>query len=57
LELFGEQVPIIEDWPAMAWQVLPEATRRTLTGLMPRLLLDHNDVEHRPLRTKAADDV
>ena len=56
LDLFGEQAPMIADWPAPAWQVLPEETRRVLTGLMSRLLLDHGGAERLP-RTEAADDV
>jgi len=58
LELFCERiVTIVEDCPASAWQGLPEETRRALTGLMSRLLLDHCGLDHRPLRTEAADDV
>jgi hypothetical protein len=57
LDLFGEQAPIMADRPAPAWQVLPEETRQILTGLMLRLLLDHDGFEHRPSRTEAADDV
>jgi len=55
-DLFGEQALMIADWPAPAWQALPEETRRVLTGLMSRLLLDHGGAERLP-RTEAADDV
>jgi hypothetical protein len=57
LDLFGIPAPTSEHWPAPTWQGLPEETRRALTGLISRLLLDHGYVEKRPLRTEAADDV
>jgi hypothetical protein len=56
-ELFCERMVTIEDCPASAWQGLPEATRRALTGLMSRLLLDHCCLNRRPSWTEAADDV
>ena len=56
LDLFGERAAMSADWSAPAWQILPEETRRALTGLMSRLLLDHGYAGHRPLRTEAADD-
>jgi hypothetical protein len=52
----GEQVRMTDDWRVPTWQVLPEETRRVLTGLMSRLLLDHGGAE-RSSRTEAADDV
>jgi hypothetical protein len=36
------------------WQALPEQTRRTLTKLMVRLILDHADGE-RAMQREAAD--
>lgn len=57
LDLFGEQAPMIANRPAPAWQVLPEETRRMLTGLMSRLLLDHGGAKQGLPRTEAADDV
>ena len=43
--------------PAPAWQQLPEETRRAVTGLMARFLLDHGGADRSPVRTEAADDV
>ena len=57
LDLFREQGPMIGTWPAPAWQVLPEETRRVLTRLMSQLLADHGGVEHRLPRAEAADNV
>jgi hypothetical protein len=56
LDLFDEQLSTMDDWPAPAWRGLPEETRRVLTGLMSRLLLDHDGVD-RLSQTEAADDV
>ena len=55
-DLFDERAPMIADSLAPTWQVLPEETRRMLTGLMSRLLLDHGGAARLP-RTEAADDV
>jgi hypothetical protein len=57
LELFGLPAPRRVDQPVPAWRVLPEETRRAVTELMARLLLDHTPVDQRPIRTEAVDDV
>jgi hypothetical protein len=57
LDLFGVPAPMSGNWPAPTWQGLPEETRRVLTGLMSRLLLDHGRAKHRLLRVEAVDDV
>lgn len=38
------------------WQALPEETRRTLTKLMVRLILDHADGEHAVQREETCHD-
>jgi hypothetical protein len=57
LDLFGLPIPTRVDQPIPAWRVLPDETRRLVTELMARLLLDHSRVDHHPMRTEAADDV
>jgi hypothetical protein len=37
--------------------VLPEETRRAVTEMLARLLLDHGRVDRCPIRTQAGDDV
>jgi hypothetical protein len=39
-----------------AWRDLPEETRRTLTGLMARLILEHAQISSLALRTEAGHD-
>jgi hypothetical protein len=39
-----------------AWSLLPDETRRAVTGLMVRLILEHGRVDRRPDR-ETADDV
>jgi hypothetical protein len=39
-----------------AWQDLPEETRRTLTRLMARLILEHAQISSPALRTEADHD-
>jgi len=46
----------MDNWPVPAWRGLPEETRRVLTGLISRLLLDYDGVD-RLSQTEAADDV
>ncbi|MFC3725720.1 hypothetical protein [Neoaquamicrobium sediminum] len=41
LDLFSS--PVAETAQIPPWQALPEETRRRLTGLMVRLILDHVD--------------
>jgi len=55
-DLFDEQVSTMDNWPVPAWRGLPEETRRVLTGLISRLLLDYEGVD-RLSQTEAADDV
>src|SRR5215471_12604691 len=43
--------------PEFAWQQLPEKTRETLTGLMARLLIDHQRHDRRPSSTGRRGDV
>jgi hypothetical protein len=57
LDLFGLPDPAGFDQPGPLWGVLPEETRQLVTELMVRLLRDHGRVDHRPVRTEAADDV
>jgi hypothetical protein len=57
LDLFGLPDPVGLDQPIPLWRVLPEETRRLVTELMVRLLLDHGRADHRPALTKAGDDV
>jgi len=57
LDLFGLPDPTSFDRPIPAWRSLPEETRRAVTELMARLLLDHGRVDYRPTRAEAADDV
>ncbi len=42
---------------APAWRTLPEVTRRSLTKLMSRLILEHTGGDHRPQREEADHDV
>ena len=39
-----------------AWRDLPEETRRTLTGLMARLILEHAQISSPALRREAGHD-
>ena len=57
LDLFGLPDLAGFDQPGPLWGVLPEVTRQLVTELIVRLLLDHCRVDHRPVRTEAADDV
>ena len=57
LDLFGLPAPAGFDQPVPSWRVLPEETRQLVTELMVRLLLDHDRVDHYPIRTEAVDDV
>ncbi len=57
LDLFGLPDQAGLDQPMPLWRVLTEETRRLVTELMVRLLLDHGRADHRPVRTKAGDDV
>jgi hypothetical protein len=40
-DLFGPPRAASAPGPGTVWRALPEGTRRTLTGLMARLLLEH----------------
>jgi hypothetical protein len=57
LDLFGPPGTTNCDRPVPAWRMLPEETRRAVTGLMARLILEHGRVDRRPARTEAADEV
>ena len=57
LDLFRLPDPAGFDQAGPLWGVLPEETRQLVTELMARLLLDHGRVDHRPVRTEAADDL
>jgi hypothetical protein len=37
--------------------MLPDETRRVVTGLIAQLILEHGRADHRLVRTEAADDV
>ena len=39
------------------WHMLPEETRRAVTSLMARLILEHGRGDRRPARTEATDNV
>jgi hypothetical protein len=54
-DLFCNQ-PAAETAQIPPWQALPEETRRSLTKLMVRLILDHVDGEHAIQRTEAGRD-
>lgn len=56
-DLFALPDPTSFDRPVARWLALPEETRRTVTELMARLLLDHGRIDYRPTRAEAADDV
>ena len=43
--------------PPFKWQQLPEETRQTITGLMVRLLVDHQRRDRRPSSTGRRGDV
>jgi hypothetical protein len=43
--------------PPFEWQQLPEETRQTVTGLMVRLLVDHQRRDRRPSSTGRRGDV
>jgi hypothetical protein len=43
--------------PEFAWQQLPEKTRETVTGLMARLLIDHQRRDRGPSSTGRRGDV
>ena len=43
--------------PEFAWQQLPEKTRETVTGLMARLLIDHQRHDRGPRSTGRRGDV
>ena len=43
--------------PEFAWQQLPEKTRETVTGLMARLLIDHQRRDRGPRSTGRRGDV
>ena len=56
LDLFG--LPGAEHpTPVFEWQQLPEETRQTVTGLMVRLLVDHQRRDRRPRSTGRRGDV
>ena len=57
LDLFDLSAPAGFDQPVPSWRVLPEDTRRAVTEMLARLLLDHSGVDRRPIRTEAVDDV
>ena len=43
--------------PKFEWQQLPEVTRQMVTGLMVRLLVDHQRRDRRPSSTERRGDV
>ena len=56
LDLFG--LPDVKHpTPEFQWQELPEGTRETVTGLMARLLVDHQRRDRRPSSTGRRGDV
>jgi hypothetical protein len=55
LDLFGLLAPAGFDQPVPLWRVLPEETRRAVTEMLVRLLLDHGRVDRCPIRTEAVD--
>jgi hypothetical protein len=56
LDLFG--LPGSEHpTPEFAWQQLPEKTRETVTGLIARLLIDHQRRDRGPSSTGRRGDV
>ena len=57
LDLFGLPDPAGLDQPVPSWRVLPEETRRAVTEMLVRLLLDHGRVDRRPIGTETVDDV
>jgi hypothetical protein len=57
LDLFGLPAPAGFDQPVPSWRVLPEETRRAVTEMLARLLLDHGRVDRCSIRTQADDDV
>ena len=57
LDLFGLPTPAGLDQPVPSWRVLPEETRRAVTEMLARLLLDHGRFDRCPIRTEAVDDV
>jgi hypothetical protein len=57
LDLFDLPASAGFDQPVPSWRVLPEETRRAVTDMLARLLLDHGRVDRCPIRTEAADDV
>jgi hypothetical protein len=57
LDLFGLPRAAGCGRPTPEWRMLPEATRRAVTGLMTRLILEHGRIDRRQTRTEAADDV
>jgi hypothetical protein len=48
--------PAVESVPAPPWQALPEETRRRLTRLMVRMILDHVDDDRAEQREGADHD-
>ena len=52
------QIDLFDDAaPAPAWRELPEETRRTLTGLMARLILEYAQANGAARRTEGSDDL
>ena len=57
LDLFGLPASTGFEQPVPSWRVLPEETRRAVTEMLVRLLLDHGRVDRRPIGTETVDDV
>ena len=57
LDLFGLPTSAGFEQLVPSWRVLPEETRRVVTEMLARLLLDHGRVDRCPIGTEEADDV
>jgi hypothetical protein len=57
LDLFDLPAPAGFDQPVPSWRGLPEETRRAVTEMLARLLLDHGRFDRCPIRTEAVNDV
>jgi hypothetical protein len=57
LDLFAPPSAASCDRPVPEWRMLPDETRRVVTGLIAQLILEHGRADHRLVRTEAADDV
>jgi hypothetical protein len=53
IDLFDDVSPAV----APAWRELPEETRRTLTGLIARLILEYAEANGAARRTEGSDDL